>query len=312
MSMQNDPNLFLDRRFSELDDPAFWEQVTSQVDVTALLHPDSPVSTPGYLSTPYQQPTTERLPVPRTRAIVPFCPDTTEKETSHPTDRHSPVATGQHTLTTTQNKHLPIILMGLLVILLMVVGTSHLPAPRSNTTFVDTTPQVAGTWDVHCSRGTPNGAGGTYSIVGPPTINAQFINQVFSYYNSPMKGQGQLFVEVSQYCGLDPASVLAFYMHESSFGLAGEARYSLSPGNLRCIPGFKCQDGYAWFDSWQDGLMVQCRLLRNLYVDAWGLTTPEQIIPKYAPAADNNNEKAYEYALEHAVDTWKQHVIAVS
>lgn len=282
---------YSDQQFLELDDPTFWRQIASQVDVTSLLHPD----------TPYWQPTPEHLwlPAPSMTTIIPYRPGTT----------------GQSTQATKQSMLLPIIMIVLSAMMILAVfsttTTGNKPGNTTNT-FNDTTPEVSGTWNVHCHQGTPSGIGGTYSIVGPATIDADFINQVLAHYNSPMIGQGQLFENISRYCGLDPAFVLAFYMHESSFGLSGEARESLSPGNLRCIPGVKCQDGYAWFDSWQDGLMVQCRLLRNLYVDGWGLSTPDLIIPKYAPAADHNNEAAYEYALKHAVDTWRQHVIVVS
>ena len=189
----------------------------------------------------------------------------------------------------------------------MQVGTTK----TTPSNFTDTTP-IVGDWDVHCHQRTPTVSIGAYSIVGPSTIDVEFINKILTYYHSPMQGQGQLIEDVSRYCGLDAAFVTAFFMHESSFGNAGEAASSLSPGNLRCVPGFACRDGYAWFESWQDGLMVQCRLLRNLYADAWGRYTPEQIIPKYAPAADNNNELAYELALKRAVDTWRQQKVVVS
>ncbi|HYX48201.1 MAG TPA: hypothetical protein VE843_00530, partial [Ktedonobacteraceae bacterium] len=104
--------------------------------------------------------------------------------------------------------------------------------------------------------------------------------------------------------GIDPAFALAFFMHESTFGNAGEARLSLSLGNLRCIPNFKCQDGYAWFNTWEDGFEAWYKLIRNLYVAIWGLTTVDQIIPRYAPTSDNNNEAAYIAALKRAIDTW--------
>ena len=286
----------------ELDDPTFWRQIASQVDVNSLLYPDQSVKTPRYPSYLGHTPEYLMLPGPSEAAITPYHPNTGGEtgETSPP---------GQHTQATKQSMLIPILLIGLAVMIILMVFSTVTPR---NTTFSDTTPEASGTWDVHCHQGTPGVTSGTYSIIGPATIDVDFINKVLDYYHSPMAGEGSLFANVSQYCGLDPAFVLAFYMHESSFGLSGEARSSLSPGNLRCIPGVKCQDGYAWFDSWQDGLMVQCRLLKNLYVDGWGLTTPEQIIPKYAPAADHNNEAGYEYALEHAVDTWRHHIVVVA
>jgi hypothetical protein len=145
---------------------------------------------------------------------------------------------------------------------------------------------------------------GPYSVLGKPTISADFINRVLASYNSPATGKGQTLYDMGVRYGIDPAFALAFFMHESSFGTQGEARVSLSLGNLRCIPNYKCQDGYAWFSSWDDGFQAWYELIRNLYVSQWGLTTVSQIIPKYAPTSDNNDEAAYIAALKHAIDTW--------
>ncbi len=145
---------------------------------------------------------------------------------------------------------------------------------------------------------------GPYSVLGKPTIDAAFINRVLASYNSPAAGKGQALYDMGIKYGIDPAFALAFFMHESSFGTQGEARVSLSLGNLRCIPNYKCQDGYAWFASWEDGFQAWYELIRNLYVSQWGRTTVDQIIPKYAPAADNNDEAAYIASLKHAIATW--------
>ncbi len=39
--------------------------------------------------------------------------------------------------------------------------------------------------------------------------------------------------------------------------------------------------------------------------------TVDQIIPKYAPTADNNNEQGYIASLKHAIDTWHAGQIVV-
>jgi Mannosyl-glycoprotein endo-beta-N-acetylglucosaminidase len=150
---------------------------------------------------------------------------------------------------------------------------------------------------------------GPYSVLGKPTISADFINRVLASYNSPAAGKGQALYDMGVKYGIDPAFALAFFMHESSFGTQGEAQVSLSLGNLRCIPNYKCQDGYAWFSSWEDGFQAWYELIRNLYVSQWGLTTVSQIIPKYAPSSDNNDEAAYIAALKHAIDTWHAGVL---
>lgn len=149
---------------------------------------------------------------------------------------------------------------------------------------------------------------GPYAVLGKPTISAAFINQVLQAYHSPAAGKGQTLYDMGVKYGIDPAFALAFFMHESSFGTAGEARTTLSLGNLRCYNGATCIDqdrgGYAKYASWEDGFQAWYELIHNYYVAQLGKVTIEQIIPTYAPTADNNNEQAYISFLKHAIDTW--------
>src|SRR5205823_486237 len=105
--------------------------------------------------------------------------------------------------------------------------------------------------------------------------------------------------------GVDPVFALTFFMHESSFGTTGIAQFTLSLGNLRCIPGFPCSQGFAWFPTWEAGFNAWYALIRYVYVDTWHLSTVEQIIPTYAPASDNNNVAAYINAIDRTVDAWR-------
>src|SRR5579884_1076744 len=101
---------------------------------------------------------------------------------------------------------------------------------------------------------------GPYSVLGKPTISAAFINQVLASYNSPAAGKGQALYDLGVKYGIDPAFALAFFQHESTFGTAGEARTTMSLGNLRCIPNRPCVDqdrgGYAQMKSWEDGFEI--------------------------------------------------------
>jgi Mannosyl-glycoprotein endo-beta-N-acetylglucosaminidase len=153
---------------------------------------------------------------------------------------------------------------------------------------------------------------GPYSVLGKPSLRVDFINRVLAAYHSPATGKGRALYDLGVKYGIDPAFALAFFMHESTFGTRGEATESRSLGNLRCIPNFRCQDNFAWFDSWEDGFKAWYQLIRNLYVAQWGLSTVDQIIPRYAPTADHNNEAAYIGAIKHAVDTWHANVIWIS
>ncbi len=58
-------------------------------------------------------------------------------------------------------------------------------------------------------------------------------------------------------------------------------------------------------ESWADGFAHWFLLIRTLYVQQWGRLTVAQIIPKYAPSSDGNDEAAYIASVEHAVDTWR-------
>jgi hypothetical protein len=40
-------------------------------------------------------------------------------------------------------------------------------------------------------------------------------------------------------------------------------------------------------------------------VNTWGLTTVDQIIPRYAPPTDNNDDAAYISSVENAIDIWR-------
>lgn len=161
---------------------------------------------------------------------------------------------------------------------------------------------------------------GPYSVLGKPSLTVDFMNQVLVSYNSPAAGKAQALSDLGVKYDIDPAFALAFFLHESTFGTLGEARTTLSLGNLRCIPnaacintsGGDCQAGqscYAAFPNWESGFEAWYKLIRNLYVAQWGLTTIDQIIPKYAPNADHNNEAVYISSLKGYLDSWHSGII---
>ncbi|GCE18784.1 glucosaminidase domain-containing protein [Dictyobacter kobayashii] len=156
---------------------------------------------------------------------------------------------------------------------------------------------------------------GPYAVMGKPTISAAFINKVLANANSPAAGKGQVFYDMGVQYGIDPVFALAFFQHESTFGTKGEARKTLSIGNLRCIQNHACVDqnasgdGYAQMDSWDDGIKTWYSLIRNLYVIELHKDTIEKIIPTYAPNSDNNDEAAYISSLKYSIDRWRSGII---
>lgn len=148
---------------------------------------------------------------------------------------------------------------------------------------------------------------GSTPVTRAPSIPPDTINKLLCKYgNSQVCGTGQALYQDGQTYNIDPAFALAFFWHESNFGTKGEAQYSKSLGNLRCIDNeASCTDGYAWFNSWEDGYNAWYSLISNLYIKQWGLTTINQIIPKYAPSSDHNNEQAYISNVCSLVNTWR-------
>jgi len=175
----------------------------------------------------------------------------------------------------------------------------------------------AGTWQSNnpAQPKVPITASGPYSVLGRPTISADFINKVLVAYNSPAAGKGQALYDLGVKYGIDPAFALAFFMHESTFGTAGEAQTTKSLGNLRCYPGATCVDqdrgGYASYPTWESGFEAWYQLIRNYYIAQLGKTTIDQIIPTYAPPGDNNNDSAYINSLKQTISTWRAGVVMV-
>ena len=107
--------------------------------------------------------------------------------------------------------------------------------------------------------------------------------------------------------GIDPVYALAFFHHESTFGLAGVARVTHSIGNIRCTQGYACDPsgGYRAYPSYAVAVQDWYALIASVYL-AHGLNTVEKIIPVYAPNADNNNESSYIANVNNDVAHWRE------
>jgi hypothetical protein len=147
---------------------------------------------------------------------------------------------------------------------------------------------------------------GQHPVTGGPALSASQVDAILAAHDSPATGTGQTFYDLSIQMGINDAYALAFFNHESSYGLAGVARFSHSIGNLRCIATAACVGGYAYFASWQDGITAWYALIRNLYINTWKLVTVEQIIPKYAPPDDRNDDAAYIRSVVSTVQAWQE------
>ncbi len=150
------------------------------------------------------------------------------------------------------------------------------------------------------------------SVLGKPSVTPAQIAAVLAQYNSPAKAYAQDIYDLGVKYGIDPAFCLAFFIHESSAG-TNPAWAGLKPdgttthniGNIICTNGWRCYGRFRDYDSWRDGIEDWYRLISELYISTWGRTTVEEIIPRYAPAADNNDENAYIQSVKNMVLSWR-------
>lgn len=143
------------------------------------------------------------------------------------------------------------------------------------------------------------------SVLSAPSISPAKIDEVLRSYKSPAAGVGQAMFDLGAKYGIDPAYALAFFIHESSAGTAGIAVNTKSIGNIRHTPGYENYGGFRKYPTWEAGIEDWYKLIKDLYVNGWKLTTVEQIVPVYAPAADRNNPTAYIQQVNNMVAGWR-------
>jgi len=112
-------------------------------------------------------------------------------------------------------------------------------------------------------------------------MNPKEIDSFLKQKGSPMAGLGSVFVGAGQKYGVDPALVVAISGIESSFG-----KHTFRPHNA-----WGWMSGSNW-QSWEQGISTVTKGLSQGYIRE-GLTTPEQIVRKYAPASDGNDESRW-------------------
>lgn len=143
----------------------------------------------------------------------------------------------------------------------------------------------------------------TFAVMSQPTISAKKIDQILCAAHSPACGTGQDLYHDGVKYGIDPVYALAFFHHESSYGLYGVARVTRGLGNIRCTSGYKCIDGYRAYSTWQEGYQDWYQLILY-YATQWHKSAVSTIIPTYAPSSENDVQ-AYIEAVENDVREWR-------
>lgn len=140
-----------------------------------------------------------------------------------------------------------------------------------------------------------------------PRISIHQFTRVLDKYHSPALIEADALYATCHAHTFDPAIALAFFVHESTCGVAGKASQTLNWGNIRVGQGrqLKNANGWAWYRTWNDGLADWCQLLNRLYIVRWNLTTVAQMIPRYAPRTDGNVPTAYIKTVLELVAGWQ-------
>ena len=142
-------------------------------------------------------------------------------------------------------------------------------------------------------------------VVGPPSLTVGKIRAILRAYDSPVVPEAAAFHDLGLQYGIDPAYALAFFVVESHAGTRGIARETRSIGNIRARVGEPEHEGYRLYASWREGIEDWYRLIAEVYVGEWGLTTIDAIAPVYAPSWDNNDPDAYARAIKTLVARWR-------
>lgn len=152
---------------------------------------------------------------------------------------------------------------------------------------------------------------GDYRFRGPPSLDAERINEILSSYGSPAAGTGDAWVRLGRRHGIDPAFALAFFIHESAAGThmswAGrkpDGTTTHNIGNIICAGYPRCYGRFRDYRSWEEGIEDWYRLIDLEYIRGRGLQTVDEVIPIYAPAVENDVEH-YVSVVKRLVDSWR-------
>lgn len=122
----------------------------------------------------------------------------------------------------------------------------------------------------------------------------------YGYNLSPYADQ---IKEASDKFKINPLFSLAIANKDSSLGTAGAGRQCRNPGNIEyrsdlyaksgitALPE-KCNNRWAHFETYGDGMQAKIWLLRALYLDE-GYDSIEKIIARYCPASDGCDVPGY-------------------
>lgn len=155
----------------------------------------------------------------------------------------------------------------------------------------------------------PAPVAGDIEMRGAPTMTASEIDDVLKTLGSPAVGIGQYLFDEGTRRNIDPAMALAFFIKESTAGTKGLAVHSLSFGNIKGEGPAGSYKGHRAYNSFQEGAADWFRLMDEVYLrpreqGGHGFTHLSQVIHKYAPSSDGNNEQKYVADVKGWIQGW--------
>jgi len=100
------------------------------------------------------------------------------------------------------------------------------------------------------------------------------LSNYLTQFGSPLSMYSDIFIQVADKHELDWRLIPAIAGAESTFG----KRIASDSHNP-----FGYAGGYFSFESWEKASEVEAEMLAVKYRDSWGLVTPEEVMPIYAP-----------------------------
>ena len=127
------------------------------------------------------------------------------------------------------------------------------------------------------------------SVVNAPSITVQGMKNILRSYESPAVSEAEGIYNLGVQYGIDPMMLLVFFAKESSMGKYGSGAPNKNIGNIEC-GGVSCGVGgrFKKYNTWTEGSKDWYRLIKEVYVDDWGLYYIETILPTYAPSNEND------------------------
>lgn len=127
------------------------------------------------------------------------------------------------------------------------------------------------------------------SVGGPPSITLEEMKNILKSYNSPALPEAQPIYELGVKYGIDPMMLLIFFAKESTMGQFGSSRPNKNIGNIVCTSAHaRCNGRFRVYSSWTESATDWYRLIKDLYINDWGLYYFETILPEYAPPDEND------------------------